>query len=70
MSDRTDVTNYAGRREPMANAGVSGEPEETARAGSTGQYEPPNITYLGTLRELTRGGTSGPDGGAGGFGSL
>jgi hypothetical protein len=62
----------------MATAGVSGEPEQTARAGSTGryptgQYEPPSITYLGTLRELTRGGTSGPDdgvGGAGGFGSL
>jgi len=36
-------------------------------------YEAPTIAYLGTLRELTLGGTSGPDdgmGGAGGVGSL
>jgi hypothetical protein len=36
-------------------------------------YEPPSISYLGTLRELTLGGTVGPDdgvGGAGGMGSL
>lgn len=36
-------------------------------------YEPPTIVRLGTLAELTHGGTVGPDdglGGAGGEGSL
>jgi hypothetical protein len=67
----------------MNAAGGSGEPEETAlatpmatgpaRPAPRGPYEPPSVTYLGTLRELTLGGASGPDdgvGGAGGIGSL
>jgi hypothetical protein len=60
----------------MRSAGVPGGPEETANArseDSRAHYEPPSIKYLGTLRELTLGGTSGPDdgvGGAGGVGSL
>jgi hypothetical protein len=36
-------------------------------------YIAPSVTYLGTLRELTEGGTPGPSdgvGGAGGVGSL
>jgi hypothetical protein len=44
-----------------------------ADAGRSSHYESPSVTYLGTLRELTLGGTSGPDdgfGGAGGVGSL
>jgi hypothetical protein len=37
-------------------------------------YVAPSVTYLGTLRELTQGGTTGPSdgvaGGAGGTGSI
>jgi hypothetical protein len=57
----------------VGTAGVPGEPEETADARPDDNYEPPTVTYLGTLHELTQGGTSGPDdgvGGAGGMGSL
>jgi hypothetical protein len=72
----------------MNAAGGPGEPDETVRTtpartgpadigpadiASRGHYEPPSVTYLGTLRELTLGGVSGPDdgvGGAGGIGSL
>jgi hypothetical protein len=41
-----------------------------AAAGSwpQGDYEAPSLTYLGTLRELTLGGTIGPDDGIGGGG--
>jgi hypothetical protein len=62
-----------GRLDRVAAGDVADEPEESARAEARGRYEPPSITYLGTLRELTLGGTSGPDdgvGGAGGVGSL
>jgi hypothetical protein len=48
-------------------------PDQTAGSRPTRDYDPPRVTYLGTLRELTLGGTSGPDdgvGGAGGVGSL
>ncbi|WP_328347810.1 lasso RiPP family leader peptide-containing protein [Micromonospora sp. NBC_00421] len=31
-------------------------------------YQPPTVTRLGTLAELTRGGTVGPDDGLGGNG--
>jgi hypothetical protein len=47
--------------------------DEGADARRDDGYEAPTIAYLGTLRELTLGGTSGPDdgmGGAGGVGSL
>jgi hypothetical protein len=57
----------------MSTAEVLGEPEEIVAIRPQGHYEPPSITYLGTLRELTLGGTTGPDdglGGAGGVGSL
>ncbi len=33
------------------------------------EYEPPALRPLGTLAELTRGGTAGPDDGVGGAGS-
>jgi hypothetical protein len=52
---------------------VTGDPTQTADAVRQGSYEPPSVTYLGTLRELTLGGTSSPSdgvGGAGGIGSL
>ena len=52
---------------------VPGEPKQTANARRPSCYEPPSITYLGTLRELTLGGALGPQdgvGGAGGVGSL
>jgi hypothetical protein len=45
----------------------------SAQTASRSHYEPPSVTYLGTRRELTLGGVSGPDdgvGGAGGIGSL
>ena len=44
-----------------------------AGGGPDGHYEPPAVTYLGTLHELTLGGTTTPDdgfGGAGGAGSV
>jgi hypothetical protein len=50
-----------------------GEPEETADVQPPCHYAPPSVTYLGTLHELTQGGTSGPNdsvGGAGNVGSL
>jgi hypothetical protein len=52
---------------------VPGDRQQTANAGRQSCYEPPSITYLGTLRELTLGGTTEPSdgvGGAGGIGSL
>ena len=54
---------------------IRGHPDEKADedTGRSSHYESPSVTYLGTLRELTLGGTSGPDdgfGGAGGIGSL
>ena len=57
----------------MASRELTDEPDETAPQRSQQGYDPPRVTYLGTLRELTLGGTSGPDdgvGGAGGAGSL
>ena len=63
----------------MTATELPGHPDEQAGgqadedAGRSSHYESPSVTYLGTLRELTLGGTSGPDdgfGGAGGIGSL
>jgi hypothetical protein len=52
---------------------IQGQADEDAGACPDDGYEAPAITYLGTLCELTLGGTSVPDdalGGAGGVGSL
>jgi hypothetical protein len=52
---------------------IQDPPDEDAGTCPNDGYEAPAIAYLGTLRELTLGGTSGPDdgvGGAGGTGSL
>jgi hypothetical protein len=59
----------------VAPTEIPGHPDERADEDADGSrhYESPSVTYLGTLSELTRGGTSGPDdgfGGAGGVGSL
>jgi hypothetical protein len=57
----------------VPSRGIPEEPEEAADLQPQRHYAPPSVTYLGTLRELTLGGTSGPDdgvGGAGGGGSL
>jgi hypothetical protein len=56
-----------------AEAASELEAEAPADIRPETQYEVPAITYLGTLRDLTRGGTAGPDdgvGGAGGVGSI
>lgn len=57
----------------MTSQKIQGPPDEDAGACPDDGYEAPAIAYLGTLRELTLGGTSGPDdgvGGAGGIGSI
>ena len=57
----------------MTSRIMQGPPDENAGACPDDSYEAPAIAYLGTLRELTLGGTTGPDdgvGGAGGTGSL
>jgi hypothetical protein len=36
--------------------------------GNSREYEPPTVRRLGTLAELTKGGTVGPDDGLGGAG--
>jgi len=38
------------------------------KSAPVARYEPPTITRLGTLAELTLGGTVGPDDGLGGAG--
>jgi hypothetical protein len=54
----------------MAEMSETGLPDEDAGACLDDGYEPPAIAYLGTLRELTLGGTSGPEDGVGGAGSV
>ncbi len=57
----------------VSNAKVRDDPEEAAGSWPQGDYQAPSLTYLGTLRELTLGGFTGPDdgvGGGGGVGSL
>jgi hypothetical protein len=52
---------------------IQGPAGEDAGACPDDGYEAPALAYLGTLRELTLGGGTGPDdgmGGAGGVGSL
>ena len=56
----------------VSAAGIPAGPGQ--REGGPGRhYEAPAVTYLGTLHELTLGGTTTPDdgfGGAGGAGSV
>ena len=54
----------------MSNAKVRDDSDEAAGSGSQGDYEAPSLTYLGTLRELTLGGITGPDDGVGGQGGV
>ena len=54
----------------MNTAAVPGEPDSKAAARPQANYESPRITYLGTLRELTLGGTTGPNDGVGGAGDI
>jgi len=54
----------------VAGKRVPGEPKEAADARPDGHYDSPRVTYLGTLRELTLGGTPGPDDGVGGAGDV
>ena len=54
----------------MSDAKVRDDPEEAAGSGPEGNYEAPSLTYLGTLRELTLGGVTGPDDGVGGQGGV
>jgi hypothetical protein len=57
----------------VTSRGIPEEPEEVADPRPQCHYDPPTVTYLGTLRDLTLGGTTGPNdavGGAGGTGSL
>jgi hypothetical protein len=45
------------------------QPEPRDRCGDQHRgYEPPTVRRLGTLAELTKGGTVGPDDGLGGAG--
>jgi hypothetical protein len=58
---------------PDVASGAHGAPEEATDFSAHQQYDPPSVTYLGTLHELTLGGSTGPDdgvGGAGGAGSI
>jgi hypothetical protein len=57
----------------VTSRGIPEEPEEDTDSGPQYHYDPPTVTYLGTLRDLTLGGTTGPSdavGGTGGSGSL
>jgi hypothetical protein len=54
----------------VTTAAVPGEPDKQAAIRPRGQYESPRIAYLGTLRELTLGGTTGPNDGVGGAGDV
>ncbi|WP_416904085.1 lasso RiPP family leader peptide-containing protein [Micromonospora echinospora] len=50
----------------FAAEGVAPEPNRPAPPPA--EYRPPTVRRLGTLAELTRGGTAGPDDGLGGAG--
>ena len=57
----------------MTSPLMQGPADEDAGACAADGYEAPALAYLGTLRELTLGGGTGPDdgmGGAGGVGSI
>jgi hypothetical protein len=43
-------------------------PEPDDSGGCRNDYRPPSVQRLGTLAELTKGGTVGPDDGLGGAG--
>ena len=65
---------YMNERNEVGAAGIHAEPGQGAGARPGRRYEPPAITYLGTLHELTLGGTevqpSDGYGGAGGTGTV
>ncbi|MFI6230928.1 lasso RiPP family leader peptide-containing protein [Micromonospora echinospora] len=50
----------------FAAEGAASEPNRPAPRPA--DYRPPTVRRLGTLAELTRGGTAGPDDGLGGAG--
>jgi hypothetical protein len=54
----------------VSGAKVRDDPDEAAGSEPEGNYEAPSLTYLGTLRELTLGGVTGPDDGVGGQGGV
>jgi hypothetical protein len=61
------------RQDGVSNTKTRDDPEEAAGSWPEGDYQAPSLTYLGTLRELTLGGSTGPDdavGGGGGIGSF
>ena len=51
-------------------AGSPAVPGQGAGARPECHYEPPAVTYLGTLHELTLGGSQAPDDGFGGAGAI
>jgi hypothetical protein len=56
------------RSKGMTSRIIQDPPDKDAGACPDDAYEAPAIAYLGTLRELTLGGTTGPDDGVGGTG--
>lgn len=55
---------------PQQTAGATGTGEPVGTRPAQHVYEPPAIRRLGSLAELTRGGTSGPSDGFGGAGAM
>jgi hypothetical protein len=65
--------SYMNGNKQVSAAGIPAGPGQGAGARPGRHYEPPAVTYLGTLHELTLGGSQTPDdgfGGAGGAGSV
>ena len=65
---------YMNKGKQVRGAGIpAAGPDQGAGARPGRQYERPAVTYLGTLHELTQGGTTVPSdgfGGAGGSGTV
>lgn len=61
MSRTTDLSGRAGAAWP----GVS-----VPESPTSGSYEPPRLVVLGTVAELTAGGSTGPSDGMGGAGAM
>ena len=69
----TATLSYVRQRIEKSAGQAKSEPERGVDARPDREYEPPAITDLGTLHDLTLGGTVPPDdgfGGAGGTGSI
>jgi hypothetical protein len=67
------LNSFGERSRRVAEQQFPDQLDDNAEHRPENSYMPPALTYLGTLRELTLGGVSGPDdgvGGAGGVGSL